>query len=45
LKRKRAVSDQLSAFSYALQEFMAALRITCRVGADGSKTARKMLMH
>jgi hypothetical protein len=42
---KGAVSDQLSAFSFQLQTFLITRRITCRVGACGSKTARKMLMH
>jgi len=42
---KRAVSDQLSAFGFAFQEFLTTRCITCRVGACGSKTARKMLMH
>jgi len=42
---KRAVSDQLSAFGFTFQEFLTTRCITCRVGACGSKTARKMLMH
>jgi len=41
---KRAVSDQLSAFSFAFQKFLTTRRIICRVGACGSKTVRKMLM-
>jgi len=40
-----AFSFQLSAFSFQLQTFLTTRRITCRVGACGSKTARKMLMH
>ena len=52
LTLKRAVSYQLSAISYqlsalrfAFQTFLTTRRITCRVDAGGSKTARKILMH
>jgi len=42
---RRAVSDQLSAFSFAFQTFLTTRPIVCRVGACGSKTVHKMLMH
>jgi len=45
IPKKRAVSYQPSAFSFAFQTFLTTRRITCRVGACGSKTARKLLMH
>jgi len=42
-KEQSAIS--LQHYSFAFRKFLTTRRITCRVGACGSKTARKMLIH